>query len=104
MFEDLFQLQIIPSYAFHNGHLFYLLFRSKFIANEFKKHMNSHGVQVASHYVGLHSSHYGKSNSRYIGDMRNTNKASNCLIRLPIWEGLNVECVIDAISKSLKKL
>ena len=103
-YNDLFQLQIIPSYASHNGHLYYLLFRSKLIANEFNKQMTSFGVQVTSHYVGLHSSYYGKRNSLYIGDMKNTNRASNCLIRLPIWEGLDAAYVINAMSKSLKKL
>ena len=103
-YNDFFQTQIIPSYASHNGHLFYLLFRSKLLANEFNKNMFNLGVQTASHYVGLHSSYYGKKNSRYLGNMKNTNKASNCLIRLPIWEGLDASYVIDAMSKSLKKL
>ena len=36
--------------------------------------------------------------------MKNTNKASNCLIRLPIWEGIDSSYIIEAMSKSLKKI
>tara|TARA_B100000768_G_scaffold180981_1_gene202424 strand:- start:4703 stop:5827 length:1125 start_codon:yes stop_codon:yes gene_type:complete len=103
-YNNFFNLQKIPSYASHNGHLFYLLFSSKLLAKKFSTTMNSFGVQTASHYVGLHSSYYGKKNSRHQGAMKNTNKASNCLIRIPIWEGLDASYVIDAMSKSLKKL
>jgi dTDP-4-amino-4,6-dideoxygalactose transaminase len=103
-YNNFFEIQKIPSYASHNGHLFYLLFKSRQLASKFNKAMHNYGVQTASHYVGLHSSSYGKINSRYQGDMKNTNKASNCLIRLPIWEGVDSSYIIEAMTKSLNKL
>ena len=42
--------------------------------------------------------------AKYTGSMKNTNRASNCLVRLPLWEGLDSSQVINAMSKTLKKI
>lgn len=103
-FKNFFITQMVPSYAKHNAHLYYLKFKSKKLANKFSSGMMKYGVQTATHYVALHSSKFGKENSKYIGNMKNTNRASTCLVRLPLWQGLDSSKVISAMSKTLKKL
>tara|TARA_B100000212_G_scaffold220598_1_gene167069 strand:- start:10032 stop:11156 length:1125 start_codon:yes stop_codon:yes gene_type:complete len=103
-FKNIFDIQLIPNYAKHNAHLFYLKFKSKKLAKEFSSAMEKYGIQTASHYVALHSSKFGKAKAKYTGSMKNTNRASNCLVRLPLWEGLDSSQVINAMSKTLKKI
>lgn len=100
-YNNEFNLQHIPDYASHNGHLFYLKFKTTKLAKSFTKNMYNLGVQTAAHYVALHSSTYGKKISKYCGSMKNTNNASNCLVRLPLWEGVNSDHVINSMSKAL---
>jgi len=103
-FKNFFNTQKIPSYSKHNAHLYYLKFKSKKLANKFSLGMQECGVQTATHYVALHSSKFGKVNAKYIGNMNNTNQASTCLVRLPLWEGLDSSRVISAMSKTLMRL
>jgi dTDP-4-amino-4,6-dideoxygalactose transaminase len=41
------------------------------------------------HYVPLHSSAAGRRYGRVVGSLRNTDAASQRLIRLPLWVGMN---------------
>ena len=66
--------------------------------------MQECGVQTATHYVALHSSKFRKANAKYTGNMKNTNQASTCLVRLPLWGGLDSSKVISAMSKTLMRL
>ena len=102
--NDCFETQTIPKNTQHNGHLFYLLFRNKKYANKFNLGMRNMGIETAKHYVALHSSSFGKKNSRHVGTMINTNRASECSVRLPIWEGINVEKVLNSMKKVLKAI
>ena len=52
------------------------------------KAMLDRGVQVASHYVPLHSSPGGQKYGRSVGDMAVTNDISQRLIGLPLYYGL----------------
>ena len=46
------------------------------------------GIQSVFHYVPLHSSPFGRSVGRSVGDMSDTDAASERLVRLPLWLGL----------------
>lgn len=102
--NDCFEIQTIPKNTQHNGHLFYLLFRNKKNANKFNLGMRNMGIETAKHYVALHSSPFGKKSSRHVGTMINTDRASECLVRLPIWEGINVQKVLNSMQKVLKAI
>ena len=86
--HDLLRRPLITDYCLHNAHMYYLLLnsldeRSAFIDNLKEKRINS-----VFHYVPLHSSPYGMKVGRTVGDMSNTNRTSECLVRLPLWPGL----------------
>ena len=46
------------------------------------------GIQSVFHYIPLHSSPFGRSAGRSVGDMSVTDDASERLARLPLWLGL----------------
>jgi dTDP-4-amino-4,6-dideoxygalactose transaminase len=89
-----------PNYC-GNGHMYYLILDSKATRNAFINYMKYYGIQAVSHYVALHSSPKGSEVSRVESLMARTNVASEQLVRLPLWLGLEVdqrriiECVHD---------
>lgn len=93
-------LPYCPPESNHTSHLFFLQFRNELIRRSFIEHMKFFGVSVVFHYQSLHSSPFGKQNSIAIGDMKNTEDASNGLVRLPIYIEMtdnDVEHVIEAV-------
>ncbi len=84
----------------HSYHIFFLIFKSKKIANNFKKFMKKNLIQVASHYYPLHLSPFGKK-YKY-DDCIVTKKIFNNIIRLPIHSDLKKIEVNKIIKKVLE--
>lgn len=91
----------IPSYIDPrltiNGHIFWLQFTSLSERTKFIKFMKSHGVSAIFHYVSLHLSPYGKRYGTF--DLPETVEASDCLVRLPNYVGVNVDQVVQIVLK-----
>lgn len=91
-------LRRTPEYC-GNGHMYYLIMDDKATRNEFISDMKHRGIQAVSHYVALHSSPKGSEMGRVESLMSRTNAASEQLVRLPMWLGLEseqhriIECV-----------
>ena len=83
--RGLIQLQTIPSSCEHNGHLFYLLLRSKEERQGFISYMSAHGVMAVFHYVPLHSAPAGKKFGSFVGADTHTTSLSERLVRLPLY-------------------
>ena len=79
---------IIPRDRRQNGHLYYLLLRDLAARTDFIDRLRANGIQSVFHYVPLHSSPFGVSAGRTVGDMSETVAASERLVRLPLWLGL----------------
>lgn len=80
---------VVPQVCEHNAHMYYLLMpnlekRTRVLAN-----LKEMGVNAVFHYVPLHSSPAGMKYGRIHGEMSVTNLQSDCLLRLPLWVGLN---------------
>lgn len=84
---------IVPVECVHNAHMYYLLFQSLESRTCFIKVMQENGIHAVFHYVPLHSSPTGLNYCRTNGDMKVTNKISDCLVRLPLFYDLT-ECEI----------
>lgn len=97
--QDLFTIPHVPQECRHNGHIFYLMFPNVEKRNNFLSFMRNFGIGVSFHYIALHSSLAGKKYGRYCGDMAETNKASDCLIRLPLYYDLTSDSQEFIISK-----
>ena len=74
-----------------NGHMYYFILDSKASRNAFINYMKYHGIQAVSHYVALHSSPKGVQLGRVESSMARTNVASEQLVRLPLWLGIESE-------------
>lgn len=93
--EGLFE---IPEQS-SNGHMFYLILDSKATRDAFAQHMKAQGVSVLSHYVPLHSSPKGREVGRTATQMTQTDLASERLVRLPLWLGIepDIHRIIRAV-------
>ncbi len=88
----------IPEGCEHSAHMYYLVtpnleFRSRLMA-----HLKAQGVATAFHYQSLHLSDMGRRYGGRDGDCPVTEKMSDCLIRLPMWNGMSHEQVHTVIA------
>jgi len=79
---------IVPGDVRHNAHMYYLLLAGLEERTSFIERLRSRGMQAVFHYVPLHSSPFGSSVGRLGGPMDHTVAASERLVRLPFWLGL----------------
>jgi dTDP-4-amino-4,6-dideoxygalactose transaminase len=91
---------IIPDSCQHNAHMYYVLLNPKIdrqrVLHEFKRH----DIWPVFHYVPLHSSPAGRRFGRPHGELTNTDRISEQLLRLPLWVSLlpsQQEKVVDVL-------
>ncbi len=103
--SDHISLPVIPDYAKHNGHLFYITVRSMKIRDSLLNYMHALGVNAVFHYLSLHNSPYFKR----LHDGRNLPNAerySSTLLRLPFYYSLTeeeIDFVVDNIRDFFKQ-
>lgn len=92
------QYEVCLSRHVANAHIFYCVFRSRAIRDRFISSMDSRGINCVFHYSALHESPMGQRYGRISGDLSHTAHVSRCLVRLPLWVGLEEiqDRVIDA--------
>lgn len=98
---------IIPPDCQHNGHMYYVLLNNLQIRTSLISYLKEQGMSSVFHYVPLHSSPAGQHYGRVHGDMNNTNRVSDCLLRLPLFPELGlsqIETVVMAIDSFLKRV
>lgn len=105
-FEErgLIRCPIIPSDCTNNAHMFYLVFNDLETRTKFIQYLKSNGIMSVFHYIPLHSSPAGQKFARYIGDMKNTNKVADTLVRLPLYYDMSAEELDNVIEISKKFL
>ena len=95
---------VVPDYASHNAHLFYLLLPDGVSRATVLADLNNRGVNAIFHYVPLHDSPGGRRYGRTGGAMDVTTNLSGRLIRLPMWVGLqpaDIDRVVGSVTESL---
>ena len=88
--------------ALEVAHMFFLQFNRINECENYLAMMKEQGVSVSSHYQSLHSSKFGKSFSRCISDMRNSDSVSKTLLRIPLWCGISENDVSKIVSTNNK--
>jgi dTDP-4-amino-4,6-dideoxygalactose transaminase len=73
--------------------------RTKLIAK-----LRDRNVNAVFHYVPLHTSVAGIRFGRASGNLEQTIMASDCLLRLPLWLGVDTTSVIEALYQSFREL
>lgn len=86
---------VVPPECEHNAHMYYLLLPSLDARTAFIDGLKARGIHSVFHYVPLHSSPAGSRMGRTVGSMEVTDSASACLVRMPLWLGL--EAYLDHV-------
>ena len=93
------KLPVIPSYATNNGHLFYIVCKSMEQRQTIIEKLKSKNILSVFHYISLHNSSFYKAHNS-IPELIQSDKYSDCLLRLPLFYELNVEEIIHVLVKS----
>lgn len=91
---------VIPSYARHNAHMYYLKLKDLDTRTRFIAYLKERGVMAVFHYVPLHSSPAGQKFGRFHGEDKYTTRESERLVRLPLFYGMgqnNREKVVQTV-------
>lgn len=100
------ELPTIPETCKHNGHIYYLLLPNLEKRDLFIVEMKERGIVTSSHYPPLHLSPGGAKFGKFYKRPHITEKRSNQLVRLPIWNGLRKiqDRIIETTIKVIKDL
>ena len=79
---------IIPTECQHNAHMYYILLESSNHRTALIEKFKKQHIHPVFHYIPLHSAPAGLKFGRVSSEMTNTNRLSECLLRLPLWVGL----------------
>lgn len=96
---------VIPAHCTHNAHMYYILLPSLAARGDFIDTLKSKGVQSVFHYIPLHSSPAGITYGRIGSTMSVTDHVSECLVRLPLWIGLeeHQQRVLEAATEAVMR-
>ena len=87
---SLLRRPIVPSFAEHNGHIYYILMKSPEERQIIEEKFRQENIQSFFHFVPLHSSPAGLKYGRTSGTLDTTERLSSCLLRLPIYPTLQL--------------
>lgn len=92
------QLPIVPEFANHNAHAFFIITKDLQHRNQLIEKLKSAGVNAVFHYLSLHASDYyqDKHDGRYLP---NSDKFTNCLLRLPLFYDLEIESIAKIVDE-----
>lgn len=102
--DGFISLPAVPEGAVHNGHIFYIVLKTKKERTELIHFLKKKNIQVFFHYVTLHDSPFYKG--KYKGPkLQNAKKYSNRLLRLPLHPYLkmsDIKYICDSIKSYFK--
>lgn len=95
------QIPVVPVNSTGNAHIFYLVMNSLVERSRFIEHMKRCSVHCVFHYLSLHKSEYYQN--KYNGsELIESDRYSDCLVRLPLYPDLSDE-EVSHIIKSVKE-
>jgi dTDP-4-amino-4,6-dideoxygalactose transaminase len=98
--RELVRRPVVPDGCVHNAHLYQVRLPNLAVRSAAISALAERGVNAVFHYVPLHASPAGQRHGRVVGPMDVTEEAGDCLLRLPLWAGMEprmVERVIAAV-------
>ncbi len=94
---------VIPPGCRHNAHLYYIILPGLGQRDRLIARLRERGISALFHYVPLHSSPAGRRFGRVCGAMTHTERAGDCLLRLPLWLGMGPD-VADRVAREIEAL
>ncbi|MCE9634852.1 MAG: dTDP-4-amino-4,6-dideoxygalactose transaminase [Planctomycetes bacterium] len=98
------RLPTIPAHCDHPSHMFYMVLPDLAARTHFISHLRAQQIHAVFHYQALHLSPMGRSLGGRDGQCPVTEMASDCLVRLPLWNDLptaDQDRVIEAVRSSM---
>jgi len=92
-------LPCIPDYATNNAHMFYILAENVEQRDKILAFLKGKGVHAVFHYISLHRSDYYLRDNK-LRRLNNSDRFSDCLIRLPFFfelEQENLDYIIEQV-------
>jgi dTDP-4-amino-4,6-dideoxygalactose transaminase len=92
------ELMAEPNKETNNAHMFYVVCKNIEQRSALIAHLKANNVMAVFHYLSLHNSDYyrDKHDGRVLA---NSDKFTNCLLRLPMFYELDVKTTVEAIVK-----
>lgn len=97
----------IPHDCEHNAHLYYIRLPENIDRDLVLARLKEKNIHAVFHYIPLHSSPAGKKYGRTASGMSVTNKTSDSLIRLPLYNDMTIreqDYVISTLDNILRKM
>ena len=96
------QLPVVTKGCRHNAHMYYIVLPNLKTRTQTITRMKGAGILTVFHYVPLHDAPYGKYHGRAHGDLPITRMTSDCLLRLPLWLGVQThqQKIVDELFSS----
>lgn len=94
-------LPTIPEFASNNAHMYYIVVDTVKTRGELIAFLKENGVHAVFHYLSLNKSEY-YLNFNPLEDFTNSDKYTDCLLRLPLFYDLQLDQVV-MISNLIKK-
>ena len=92
------KLPKLPDYAVNNAHMFYLVCQSQEQRAALISHLKNRDILAVFHYQSLHRSAFFKD--LYHGEpLENSDLYTACLLRLPLYYGLDVDYIIQQVKQ-----
>ena len=96
--ENKVDLPMIPDYATNNAHMFYMTFKNIEDRTIMIDKLKEENILSVFHYISLHKSPFYKDKHDF-RDLNQSDRFTDCLLRLPLFYELNPMFVINPILK-----
>lgn len=94
--ENEIQLPVMPTFATNNGHMFYIVCKNLAQRTAIIQKLKSKDILAVFHYISLHTSPFYNEIHKD-NPLPQSDKYSDCLLRLPMYYELDVKKVINAL-------
>lgn len=90
------QLTFVPDCSANNAHMFYLVCKDADQRESIIRHLKNDNIYAVFHYLSLHKSpfYFDKHDGR---ELTESDRYSDCLVRLPLYYQLNTNVVINSL-------
>jgi len=98
--KNLFRRPGVPKECIHNGHIYYIILNNQATRENLMNYLKNKGILAVFHYLPLHLSPMGLKMGYKEGDLKVTERISDCILRLPMYFELtrnDQDFVIDSI-------
>lgn len=85
------RLPVVPEHCVHNAHMFFIKCKSLRERTELIHFLKDNNILAVFHYVPLHSAPAGLRFGRFHGEDKYTTSESECLVRLPMYYGIDAK-------------